>query len=195
MGWEGKTTTPDRIFGTTVDTTIRQATCHLILIKLGEKLLTNLPASEVLTENSALEALTQLNQLHRWLVPISGGPNYDYGLQLLPALTALNREPEIHLCQIFTAKDTSPDFSNLATATDFVRQNLAGIVSSYPLYSDRVATTAINFATEKQCDAILLGASREGLLHQTIQGNIPEAIARGSNCTVIVVRKAISNPC
>jgi chloride channel protein, CIC family len=49
----------------------------------------------------------------------------------------------------------------------------------------------IDLAAEKQCDAIILGASREDLLQQTIQGNIPEAIAQGSDCTVIVVRSEL----
>lgn len=61
------------------------------------------------------------------------------------------------------------------------------------LYSDAIAASAIDFAVHKQCDAIVLGASREGLLSQAIH-NIPDAIARGSDCTVIVVRKAIAEP-
>jgi CIC family chloride channel protein len=38
---------------------------------------------------------------------------------------------------------------------------------------------------------VVLGASREGMLKQVIQGNIPEAIARNCDCTVILVRPAI----
>jgi hypothetical protein len=39
-------------------------------------------------------------------------------------------------------------------------------------------------------DVVVLGASREGLLQQVVHGNIPEAIARGVNSTVILVRGA-----
>jgi CIC family chloride channel protein len=39
---------------------------------------------------------------------------------------------------------------------------------------------------------IVLGASREGLLQQAIKGNIPEAIARYGDRTVILVRGAIA---
>ncbi|WP_442942541.1 hypothetical protein [Nostoc sp.] len=42
-------------------------------------------------------------------------------------------------------------------------------------------------------DVVVLGASREGLLQQAIQGNIPEAIASGVESTVILVRGAINN--
>jgi CIC family chloride channel protein len=41
-------------------------------------------------------------------------------------------------------------------------------------------------------DVVVLGASREGLLQQVVHGNIPEAIARGVNSTVILVRGALS---
>jgi CIC family chloride channel protein len=47
-------------------------------------------------------------------------------------------------------------------------------------------------AQKDQCDVIVLGASREGMLQQAIKGNIPEAIARGCDCTVMLVRSAVA---
>ncbi|MBC1294858.1 chloride channel protein, partial [Nostoc sp. UCD122] len=35
MGWKGNTSTPGRIFGSVVDNIIRQATCEVVLVKLG----------------------------------------------------------------------------------------------------------------------------------------------------------------
>jgi chloride channel protein, CIC family len=193
MGWQGKTSHPGRIFGNTVDTAIRQAPCHLVLIKLGEGLPADLSSTKLLAQNSSLDALRRLSDLNRWLVPISGGPNAAYALQLLPALMSLSREPEIHLCQFFAPTDTQPNLSYLRSAADFVRRNVDAVVTISAPSADVVATTAIDFATDKQCDVIMLGASREGLLRQTIHGNIPESIARGSSCTVIVVRTAIKS--
>jgi chloride channel protein, CIC family len=195
MGWQGKTSTPGRIFGNTVDTAIRQASCPVVLIKLGKKLqnISQLSVTnEFLTPRSGVESLFRLANLNRWLVPISGGPNIQYALQLLPALISFSRDPAIYLCQFFDPHQTQPDLDNLNTAANFVREHLGIPTTIVPLYSDAIAATAIDLAAEKQCDAIILGASREGLLHQTIQGNIPEAIAQGSSCTVIVVRAAIS---
>ncbi|WP_295614823.1 chloride channel protein [Chamaesiphon sp. GL140_3_metabinner_50] len=190
MGWQGKTSTPARIFGNTIDTAIRQAQCDLMLIKLSDKLQLNLPVNELLAPNSSLDALMRLTHLNRWSIPISGGPNSEYALQLLPALTSLSRAPEIHLCQVFAPTQSPPDLHNLQMAADFICQNLDTMPTITPLYADTIATAAIDFATSKQCDAIILGASRESLLQQTVRGNIPDAIARGANCTVIVVRKA-----
>jgi chloride channel protein, CIC family len=169
MGWQGKTSTPGRIFGETLDTAIRQAPCPVVLIKLGKNL-----------------------RLDRWLVPIAGGPNSKYALQLLPALAALSSDPEIMLCQCFKPQKTPVNSRYLDAAANFVQQRLDAPVVTTALYSDGVVATVIDLAIEKECDAIVLGASREGLLQQAIQGNIPELIARGSDCTVIVVRKAIS---
>lgn len=196
MGWQGKTATPGRIFGNTVDTAIRQAHCPVVLIKLGKNLqnISQLSVTnKFLTPHSAVEALLRLTNLNRWLVPISGSPNMQYALKLLPALVSFSRDPEIYLCQFFDPHQTQPDLNNLNTAANFVREHLGTPTTILPIYSDAIAATTIDLAAEKQCDAIILGASREGLLQQTIQGNIPEAIAQGSNCTVIVVREGISD--
>ncbi len=181
MGWQGKTSAPDRIFGNTVDTAIRQAPCPVVLVKLGKNLqaMSQFPASQV--------------QLDRWLVPIAGGPNMQYGLELLPALMSLSCNPEIYLCQFFDSSNPQPDLDHLNATANLVRHKLGVPTTNLPLYADDVAAGTINLAVEKKCDAIILGASREGLLQQTIQGNIPESIARGSDCTVIVVRQMISD--
>lgn len=36
MGWKGNTITPGRVFGSVVDTLIRQAPCDVVLVKFGE---------------------------------------------------------------------------------------------------------------------------------------------------------------
>jgi chloride channel protein, CIC family len=169
MGWQGKTSTPGRIFGETLDTAIRQAPCPVVLVKLGKNL-----------------------NFDRWLLPIAGGPNAKYALQLLPALASGSSEPQIYLCQCFKPKNIQSNFRYLEAAADFVRQRLTASIITMPIYSDAVATTVIDLAVEKESDVIVLGANREGLLRRAIQGNISESIARGSDCTLIVVRKAIS---
>jgi chloride channel protein, CIC family len=169
MGWQGKTSTPGRIFGETLDTAIRQAPCPVVLVKLGKNL-----------------------NFDRWLLPIAGGPNAKYALQLLPALVSGSSEPQIYLCQCFNPKNIQSNFRYLEAAADFVRQRLTASIITMPIYSDAVATTVIDLAVEKESDVIVLGANREGLLRRAIQGNISESIARGSDCTLIVVRKAIS---
>lgn len=56
--------------------------------------------------------------------------------------------------------------------------------------SSSVAEAIVDLADKDQCDVVVLGASRDSLLQQVVKGNVPEAIARRSRCTVILVRGA-----
>ena len=192
MGWKGHASTPGRIFGDTVDTLIRQAGCDVVLVKLGQGLGTNLQNGDVFSSKSSFQTLMQLMQLKRWLLPIAGGPNAQFALQLLPALVSLSREPEIKLCQVFHPSDTVHSIDLLEQDATFLRERLPNSVLTIPMCADSVSEAIIDLAQKDQCDVIVLGASREGLLQQVIQGNLPEAIARNCKCTVILVRKALA---
>jgi len=189
MGWKGSTSTPGRIFGDTVDTAIRQADCDVVLVKMGDALIgSHLPSNEI--EQSSLAMLLRLTQLKRWLVPIGGGPNADYAVTLLPALVSLSQAPEIFLCHVSAPNDQSYDTSPLERSAAFLQQQTQASVVITSVCAQSVVEAVVDMAQNNQCDVIVLGASREGLLQQAIQGNIPEAIARNCDCTVILVRKA-----
>jgi chloride channel protein, CIC family len=172
MGWEGYSSTPERIFGSVVDTIIRQAPCQVILVKLA---------------NSELGC-----NFDRWLVPIAGGPNVQAAIQLLPTLATLSKTPQIRLCQVFDPQQSVPNSQMLQQDLALLQRKFSTSVSSVCLRSKAVAEAIIDLAAAEQDDVILLGASRESLLQQAIKGNIPEAIARNSPCTVILVRDKIS---
>jgi chloride channel protein, CIC family len=177
MGWKGSTSTPGRIFGTVVDTVIRQATCEVVLVKLGKT--SPLPTP----------------QFNSWLVPMAGGPNSRLAIKLLPALITLGNEPQIRLTQVFKPSELQPDMSVLEQAIRHLmrRRKLSSTVIALPVQADSVAEGVINLVKTEGYDVVVLGASREGLLQQAIQGNIPEAIASGVESTVILVRGAINN--
>ncbi|NEP55349.1 MAG: universal stress protein, partial [Moorea sp. SIO3C2] len=77
--------------------------------------------------------------------------------------------------------------------TYFLKQQLKGMcdVVSIPIRSYSVSDALIRLANAHKYDVVVIGASREGLLEQAIHGNIPEAIARGVDSTVILVREAL----
>ncbi|MDZ8183630.1 MAG: chloride channel protein [Nostoc sp. ChiSLP02] len=173
MGWKGSTSTPGRIFGNVVDTIIRQATCEVVLAKLGK------------TPHS----------FKRWLVPMAGGPNSRVAIKLLPALITLENEPKIRLTQVFQPSELKPNMTVLENAIRELmrRRQLSSTVVALPVQADSVAEGVIKLVKTEGYDVVVVGASREGLLQQAIQGNIPEAIASGVESTVILVRSAINS--
>ncbi|MFL0605418.1 chloride channel protein [Cylindrospermopsis raciborskii] len=176
MGWKGNTSTPGRIFGTVVDTIIRQATCDVVLVKL-----------------SSLHNKSYLANFHRWLVPMAGGPNAPVAIKLLPALVSLVENPEIRLTQVVKPWEKEPDMHVLEESTrQLIRnRNIHGQVIAASLQGESVSQAVIELVNTEGFDVVILGASREGLLQQAIHGNIPETIASGVNSTVILVRGEI----
>ena len=173
MGWKGSTSTPARVFGNVVDTLIRQAHCDLVLVKLGENFQTT-PHSPT-----------------RWLIPIAGDSNAQRAIQLLPVVSSWTHPSEFLICQVYPPNSSNLDTAALEEAALFLSQQLDASVRTIPVRSHSVSEAVIQLATTEECDVVLLGASREGLLRQAIQGNVPEAIARGVDCTVILVRGAL----
>jgi chloride channel protein, CIC family len=169
MGWKGNTSTPGRVFGNVVDTIIRQAPCDVVLVKLNE---------------------TQT--FDRWLIPMAGGPNVQQALTHLPALLTLGNATSIRVCQVFPRRPSMEDTTELHQTVQQLSKELEMMVMARPVWDDSVTGAIVQLAKRERCDVIMLGASREGLLQQVLRGNVPEAIARDSDCTVILVRGAIT---
>jgi CIC family chloride channel protein len=184
MGWKAEpSTSPDRIFGNIVDTLIRQAPCELVLVKLGHK-------DEALQDETSAPSCPLPIAWNRWLIPFAGGPNSSHALQLIPALAFHSSKRRLEVIQVFAPTTLLPDTSDLEKAAYALSQQLSCEVAAIPVRSYSVADAVIHLANAQQCDVVVLGASREGLLRQVVHGNIPEAIARGVNSTVILVRSA-----
>ncbi|MCC5632792.1 universal stress protein [Nostoc sphaeroides CHAB 2801] len=165
MGWKGSTSTPGRVFSRVVDTIIRQAGCDVILAKLDDK-----------------------RSFDRWLLPMAGGPNSSQAIKLLPALASLSTSPQIKLCQVFQPTNSIPDTTLLDKSVHFLQRRVSGKVMATPVRANSVSDGVLKCAELDNSDVIVLGASRESLLQQAIQGNIAENISRKSNCTVIMVK-------
>ncbi len=174
MGWKGSTVTPGRVFGNVVDTIIRQASCDVVLIK-----------------NPSAGDAALPPKLDRWLIPTAGGPNSRQAIQLLPAFARLTTKPQVFLCQVHQPEQSPADIEALKDAMVFLSNRLRCPVMLRSVCAKSVSEAVVDLAQKDQCDVIVLGATREGLLQQVIKGNIPEEIARQCDCTVILVRSAI----
>lgn len=182
MGWKGKTITPNRIFGSAVDTLVQQATCDVALVRLG---------TDVAAEDHTKLQNTAFN---RWLVPMAGGPNANAAIKLLPGLIGLSNTPYVRLCQVFPLSEPQPDMHVLRAALQYLvrRRHLSSTVVATPLKATSVVEGIVHLVEKDTIDVVVLGASREGLLQQAIHGNLPAAIASRINITVILVRGALS---
>ena len=180
MGWQGETRSPGAIFGSATDILIRQVPCDLMLVKLG---------------NSDYAYPRSLKRSATWLLPIAGGPNAQRAIAFLPGLASLYQEPDspqFLLCQVFLPNLPKSDYRALDRAAQSLGQKLRPCpVLPLPLCAPSVADAIIDVARAQHCDAVVLGATREGLLHHAIHGNIPETILRSVDGTVILVRGAI----
>ncbi|NJN48520.1 MAG: universal stress protein [Alkalinema sp. RL_2_19] len=172
MGWSGVSSTPGFIFGNIVDTLVRQVNCRMMLVKLP--------------------ALAQPDPtFERWLMPTAGGPNSRQAMRLLPGLMQLGQSPEIYLCSISRPHQTEITEKALQQAIALVKSHVDIPVQSLYVCSSTIAQAIVDLATHHQCDVIMLGATKVGMLQQAIKGNIPEEIVRRCDCTVIIVREAM----
>ncbi|MEC4804053.1 MAG: chloride channel protein [Jaaginema sp. PMC 1080.18] len=176
LGWKGSTNTHGRIFGNAVDTLIQKAPCDVVLVKLGDR-----PFSYP----------NNLNAVTNWIVPIAGGPNSERAIGLLGAFQQLTRSSRIWLCKVYPPKSSPPDITELDNIAIRLKNDFNIKAMPLPIRAQAVAPAIVHLARAEECDAIVLGASREGMLQQAIHGNIPEEIATGVDCTVILVRSAI----
>jgi CIC family chloride channel protein len=158
-------------FGKTVDLVSRQALCDVLMVQWSRQ----------------YESLPDLT-LNHWLVPISGGPNAQRAVQLLPALVKLSYHPAITLCQVVSPDGTKEDTSALAANVNWLNHHLTCPIRQVVLPSRAIATALLDLSEELHCDVILLGASRESLLQQALIGSVPGAIASRSLCTVMLMR-------
>ncbi|MGA1262286.1 MAG: chloride channel protein [Prochlorothrix sp.] len=183
MGWKGRSRSSDRVFGNAMDTLIRHAPCELVLVKLGQR---TTPASGH-GSTFVAPALSQV-PFDRWLIPLGGGPNAQQALAMLSSLISLSPDPEIVLCQVH--KPHQPfDRGILIQGQQLLKRHgvtcpVATVAAEDPVVSEAI----LKVAQTDRCDVIVLGATREGLLQQTLGDNIPEEIARQSPHTVLVVR-------
>ncbi|TVQ47821.1 MAG: CBS domain-containing protein [Gloeocapsa sp. DLM2.Bin57] len=177
VGWKGSTSLGGTFLGELTDVLIRQVSCDLIMVKLGQDL---------------FAYPYDFKTLGNWLIPYSGGPNVTRALELLPSLTSLysaNATPTILLSQVFSS--TEPDLVSLDKATKMINEQSGLTAVNVPICSQSVSEGILDLAANKQPQVVMLGASCEGLLQQAIYGNVIETIALNLTTTVILVRSAI----
>ncbi|BBC24792.1 Cl- channel, voltage-gated family protein [Pseudanabaena sp. ABRG5-3] len=183
IGWHGKSVSPERILGDIVDTVVQQASCDVMLVKFSDRLQKFNPFKQEFKKPNI--------SFNRWLIPISGGSNTENALLWLPALIHLSPYPEIYLCQVFAPSDKDYESSQMEKYAESLYKSLRFSVGQIAVCAKSTADAIVDLANQQRSDVIMLGASHENFFQQMLHGNIPEAIARNSDRTIIIFRKKL----
>lgn len=166
MGWKGYTTTAERILGEVTDKVVANAPTDLMLVKLvaGYK-------------------------LEKWLLPTAGGKHAIRAEEYAAAIVRANKG-QLTLCSVVSpnAGETKIEGAKqmLEKAVKRVSQSNGVEVKSEVIKSESVSRGILE--ESKNYDAIILGAT-EHRFKKMFFGSVPQAIARESLKTVVLVKK------
>ncbi len=166
LGWKGYTSTSRKILGNVVDDVVNHARCDIMLLKQVE----NRPLKKILLPTAggeharcAEKYAASIIHSHNGLVTVCGVISPDADDEKVTFGTEiLNR-----------AVKRVSEFNGLKVNSKIIRNKsvIVGIINE-----------------SKDYDAIMVGASGRSIYPQILFGNIPEMIAKHSNCPVILVK-------
>ncbi len=168
LGWPGYTQSKGQAFGTIIDLLSKNPPCDLAVIRLRK---TSLPTSI--------------------LVPIAGGPNARLALELaITQAEAIGEQteerPEVVALNLIPS-DGDGDVREERRQTLLQELDIEG----WPLELRIIQTNDIVQGILKEAakfDQIIIGASAERMLEQSLFGSIPQRVAEEALTTVIMVK-------
>ncbi len=176
MGWRGECSSSEKIFGNIIDSTIAQANCELMLVKLGT-------LSHSFPQN--------LSGKGKWLIPTINIKKIQRTMKFLPALAniyTLRDNPYVELCQVHHSTNDKSSFDELQTTARTIADKVNRPVSIFPFRGNSIPDAVSRLSYQQKYDLIILGASNQDLLHNSVLDSIPEAIACKTDTTVIIIR-------
>ncbi len=169
MGWRGQLST-HRVAGSVVKDVVSGAHCDVAVLRdrgIGER------------------------PIQRVLVPVGGGPHARLALRLARdvsrveggALTALRVLPEEE------DVDMEVEMEVLRQTVEDVLGEAGQRVACRLRRAPSVVQGILTEATEGEHDLVIIGASEEWFLRTLLFGSIPDQVAEGAPCSVLMVRK------
>ncbi len=165
LGWKGYTSTARRILGEITDTVVTHARADIVVMKR-----------------------VGTDKVRRFLLPTAGGEHAARAEQYTASM-ARTLDGSITLCKIVGA-EASDEWKADATQTladAAVRLGDFDQVEQKLIQNDDVVDAIL--AESQSHDAIVIGAAGPSSYRQLLLGTIPEAIARDSDRTVIMVKR------
>jgi amino acid transporter/nucleotide-binding universal stress UspA family protein len=174
LGWPGNAHIREEAFGTIIDLLSKNPPCDLAVVRFRH---TALPK--------------------RILVPIAGGPNSRMALEL--ALTEADaielrtdQRPEVVALNLMfgLADEPHPEEKLQARREALIKEfDMAHWPIELQVEPARADVVEDILRVAEDFDEIVIGASEEGLLEQSLFGSIPQRIAEEANATVMMVKR------
>lgn len=161
IGWHGSSKSKEFKLGSTIDTILERSPCNVAILKdVGHREFKNI------------------------LVPIAGGPNSSFALELASMIAKKDKGQ-------LTAFTVHSD-KNKLDLTKFIYDNRNKLalppeeIRQIVLFSNKIVNTILE--ESEQYDLVVLGKTHEPLLYQFIKHSIPEIIAEKCQKPVIMVK-------
>jgi nucleotide-binding universal stress UspA family protein len=164
MGWHGRPSRSDVVLGTTVDDVLRRAPCDVLVERIG-------PTA---------------NGVERVLLPVAGGPHVPLAASVADAVARANDATVRVLSVVDPDADEDERTSareHLEEATDLLTTTVESELREAPVVDDAVLEAA------SECDLVVFGATRRGLVRRRLVGSVPQAVGRRTDRTVILARR------
>ena len=171
LGWPGQTRHRDQAFGTIIDLMAQNPPCDLAVVRFRRS---SAPMQKI-------------------LVPVAGGPNTRMALELAvtqadaleqvtgqrPTVVALN----LALGESPTAEQMERQRQQLIDQFELAELPIEIEVTHAQDVVEGILAAAVN------CDQIVIGASEERLLEQSLFGSIPQRVAEEAPVTTVMVKR------
>ena len=173
MGWRGQLST-QRVVGSVVKDVVRGAKCDVA----------------VLRDRGIREA-----DIKRVLVPVGGGPHARLALRLAWDIVRAEKG-SLTVLRILPQSDEVDIAVEMAVLRQIVEDELEGVPDNVAFRVKRsnsvvegILAEATNTEEQEGYDLITIGASEEWFLRSLLFGSIPDRVANGAPCSVLMVRK------
>ena len=165
LGWKGHTSSREKILGTITDAIITHARTDIMLVKL----MSNDPIRKI-------------------LLPTAGGEHAQAAEEYAASLMK-KQQGKLVLCRVVTASSTEQSAKNKEALQE--AQNRIAIYNGFPATSQIIQNDNVEkgiVSAARDFDAVMVGAAGQSIYPQILFGSIPEALARDTKITVIVVK-------
>jgi len=173
MGWRGQLST-QRVVGSVVKDVVRGAKCDVA----------------VLRDRGIREA-----DIKRVLVPVGGGPHARLALRLAWDIVRAEKG-SLTVLRILPQSDEVDIAVEMAVLRQIVEDELEGVPDNVAFQVKRsnsvvegILAEVTNTEEQEGYDLITIGASEEWFLRSLLFGSIPDRVANGAPCSVLMVRK------